>query len=138
MAGKGDDYRPVDNKKFAENYDRIFKGNEMKNRQLTWVDSSGSTFGRTEYSEILVKIKPDVDLYAGRWVRAYRITEDRVLVEPPTERTDSVEFKRSEIEMVAFDLNDFPTFQAQSQSHTNDGTIEHWVTGERQTIQVEK
>jgi hypothetical protein len=25
VAGKGDDYRPVDNKKFSENYDRIFK-----------------------------------------------------------------------------------------------------------------
>lgn len=31
MAGKGDDYRPVDNKKFAENYDRIFKKKEKKN-----------------------------------------------------------------------------------------------------------
>ena len=108
----------------------------MKNRQLMWADSSGSTTGRTEYSEILVKIKPDVNLYAGRWVRAYRITEDRVLVEPPTERNDAVEFKRSEIEMVAFDLNDFPTFQAQSQSLTIDGTIEHWITGETQKIKV--
>lgn len=109
----------------------------MKKRQLMWADSSGSTTGRTEYSEILVKIKPDVNLYAGRWVRVYRITEDRVLVEPPTERTDAVEFKRSEIEMIAFDLNDFPTFKAQSQSQTNNGTIEHWVTGEQQTITVE-
>ena len=108
----------------------------MKKRQLVWADSSGSTTGRTEYSEILVKIKPDVNLYAGRWVRAYLITEDRVLVAPPTERGDAVEFKRSEIEMVAFDLNDFPTFQAQSQSRAIDGTIEHWVTGERQSVQV--
>ena len=30
MAGKGDDYRPVDNKKFSENYDRIFKKKEKK------------------------------------------------------------------------------------------------------------
>lgn len=30
MAGKGDDYRPVDNKKFAENYDRIFKKKKEK------------------------------------------------------------------------------------------------------------
>lgn len=31
MAGKGDDYRPVDKKKFSENYDRIFKKKEKKN-----------------------------------------------------------------------------------------------------------
>jgi len=33
MAGKGDDYRPVDRKKFAENYDKIFGKKEKKSEQ---------------------------------------------------------------------------------------------------------
>jgi len=33
MAGKGDDYRPVDKKKFSENYDRIFKKRDKKSEQ---------------------------------------------------------------------------------------------------------
>jgi hypothetical protein len=108
----------------------------MKKRQLTWIDRSDSTTGYTEFSEILVKIKPNADLYAGRWVRAYSITEDRVLVEPPTDRNDSVEFDRNEIEMIAFDLNDFPTFQSKSHSQAVNGSIEHWVSGEPQKIKV--
>ena len=33
MAGKGDDYRPVDQKKYSENYDRIFKKRDKNSEQ---------------------------------------------------------------------------------------------------------
>jgi hypothetical protein len=35
QAGKGDTYRPVDPKKWSENYDRIFrKSKKVKNEQV--------------------------------------------------------------------------------------------------------
>jgi len=35
QAGKGDTYRPVDPKKWSENYDRIFRKNKkVKNEQV--------------------------------------------------------------------------------------------------------
>jgi len=112
------------------------KENEMKNRELAWRTASSSDSGFTGYSEILVKIKKDADLYAGKWVRVYSITEDRVLVEPPTDRNDTVEFARSDIEMIAFDLNDFPSLRAKSVTVTNDGMFEHWIASDRQILEV--
>ena len=108
----------------------------MKNRELAWRTASSSDSGFTGYSEILVKIKKDADLYAGKWVRVYSITEDRVLVEPPTDRNDTVEFARSDIEMIAFDLNDFPSLRAKSVTVTNDGMFEHWIASDRQILEV--
>lgn len=34
MAGKGDKYRPVDRKKYEENYDKIFKAIERINNKF--------------------------------------------------------------------------------------------------------
>lgn len=34
MAGKGDSYRPVDRKKYEENYDKIFKALERINTKF--------------------------------------------------------------------------------------------------------
>ena len=35
MAGKGDSYRPVDRKKYDENYDRIFGPTQSKGKPKT-------------------------------------------------------------------------------------------------------
>lgn len=109
----------------------------MKNRQKLWRTPSSSETGWSEYSEILVKIKSSANLFAGRWVKVYRIDEHEVLVEPPNDRVEPAYFKRSEIEMIAFDLNDFPSLRASSSGIVGeDGKIEHWISGERQKVKV--
>tara|TARA_R100000654_G_scaffold15734_1_gene33434 strand:+ start:499 stop:837 length:339 start_codon:yes stop_codon:yes gene_type:complete len=109
----------------------------MKNRQKGWRTASGSEVGWSEYSEILVKIKSTAKLYAGKWVKVYSITEHEVRVAPPNERTEAASFDRSDIEMIAFDLNDFPSLRAGSGNVLQeDNTIQHWITGETQKIKL--
>ena len=109
----------------------------MKNRPLAWRSAGGNETGFNKNSQILVKIKKDAGLYAGKWVQALVIDEHNVVVEPPTERIQVAHFRRSEIEMIAFDLNDFPSLRAKTNPIAYDGEIEHWISGEPQKIKAE-
>jgi len=108
----------------------------MKNRQLVWRSAGGNETGRNENSQILVKIKKDAGLYAGRWLRVYTMDELEVAVEPPNERTHEAYFSRDKIEMIAFDPNDFPSLRILSSPIAYDGEVEHWITGERQKVKA--
>jgi len=109
----------------------------MKNRQLVWRSAGGNETGRNENSEILVKIKKNAGLYAGRWLRVYKMDEYEVAVEPPNERIQPAYFNRNKIEMIAFDPNDFPSLRILSSAIAYNGELEHWITGEPQKVKAE-
>jgi len=109
----------------------------MRNRQKSWRTPSSSESGWSEYSEILVKIKSTANLWAGRWVEVFTIDEHEVKVRAPNDRGEPAWFKRSDIEMIAFDLNDFPSLRASSSNIVREGEMEHWISGDRQKVEID-